>query len=308
MNNINFNNLMIKSYDRLVTFDRITDKCAFELIEMQNAKISNTEESSDLTGSNGRKIGVIKKNKAVQVEATSGVISGGMMAAQVGSEEGQGEFEIIYKDVIDVAVGKNAGEPFYSLTKQPVDDKILDIRILSDNGSLIKNNWTQGDAVSNTQYFYGASSSGAKGLKIPTGLEIEASDGITFEDETIYFKLAVFYKIKVNGAKITNRSDKYGKTLFGQLDVTVADSCDREYHGAFIFPRLDISGQFDIDMNGDQVVHALTAQALADTCMKSNDTKFWDFVLFTYDEETGTVSQVSALSDDVAISTDPVNE
>lgn len=71
---------------------------------------------------------------------------------------------------------------------------------------------------------------------------------------------------------------------------------------------MDISGQFDIDMNGDQVVHALTAQALADTCMKSNDTKFWDFVLFTYDEETGTVSQVSALSDDVAISTDPVNE
>ncbi|MDE6149360.1 MAG: hypothetical protein K2F81_04605 [Ruminococcus sp.] len=275
MDAITFNNLTITSHDKLSCFSRMTGKCKFELTEMQNVKVSNTEETKDIVGKGGKILKTLKQNKATTVSGTSGLISGGLMAAQTGSDETTGKVKIIQKEIISYATsGPESGAPYRFINGTPVDGKILDIREVSNNGSLILNNWVEGDTAGENTYSCSHSANQLYQITFPTNLK--------HSDVRNY---AIYYYTEVDGSKISNQSDVHGDTLYGELDVTCSDTCDNEYHGKFIFPRLDFSGQFDIDMNGEQVVHAFEAKALADTCGNKDNT-LWDFILYKDSNES----------------------
>ena len=91
-------------------------------------------------------------------------------------------------------------------------------------------------------------------------------------------EVVAFYDVEVESAKISNDSETYSKTLKMYIDVTAQDNCDNLYHGQFIIPRADFSGEFNLDMGGDPSVHAIEAESLAGGCTGS--TVLWDFIVY----------------------------
>ena len=82
---VNPNDLIYTTIETVNAFS-LTDDYLWTLDELSQVTISNTEESEDVTGKNGRLLSSLKRNKGVTISGTNGVISGGMMATQVGSE------------------------------------------------------------------------------------------------------------------------------------------------------------------------------------------------------------------------------
>ena len=82
---MNINDITITSLETINAFDIVTGAFRFTLDELQNATIAQTQEKTDITGKQGRKLNSLKKNKAVTVSGTNGLVSGGLLEMQVGS-------------------------------------------------------------------------------------------------------------------------------------------------------------------------------------------------------------------------------
>ena len=76
------------------------------LDELSDFTLSHEEEKTDLTGKGGRVISSLKKNKKVTGKGTNGMLSGGALAAMLGSEIEDGEYTIRYTDTITVSSNK----------------------------------------------------------------------------------------------------------------------------------------------------------------------------------------------------------
>ena len=83
---MNINDITITSLETINAFDIATGAFKFTLDELQNATIAQTQEKTDITGKQGRKLNSLKKNKAVTISGTNGLVSGGLLEMQVGSE------------------------------------------------------------------------------------------------------------------------------------------------------------------------------------------------------------------------------
>ena len=80
---MNINDITITSLETINAFDFVSGEYKFTLDELQNAKIANTQEKTDITGKGGRKLSSLKKNKAVVVSGTNGLVSGGLLEVQI---------------------------------------------------------------------------------------------------------------------------------------------------------------------------------------------------------------------------------
>ena len=76
---MNIADLTITSFETITAFDIATGNLKFVLDELQNATIANSQEKSDITGKGGRKLSSIKRNKAVTISGTNGMLSGGQI-------------------------------------------------------------------------------------------------------------------------------------------------------------------------------------------------------------------------------------
>ena len=83
---MNIQDITITSLETITAFDITTGNFMFVLDELQNATISQTQEKTDITGKQGRKLASLKRNKAVTVSGTNGLVSGGLLELQTGSE------------------------------------------------------------------------------------------------------------------------------------------------------------------------------------------------------------------------------
>ena len=86
MSNIVVNDLSITSLETIMCFGINGGVHRFTLDELQNATIANTQENTALTGKGGRTIGQLKRNKAVTVSGTNGMVSLGLVEVNVGAE------------------------------------------------------------------------------------------------------------------------------------------------------------------------------------------------------------------------------
>ena len=236
----------------------------FVLDEITDCTISNAEEVSDITGKQGRLISRLKRNKTCTITGTSGLISGGLMKAQVGSEE----------DIsADSAMTVFQYEPL----------TVSSTHTVTISGTPANTGGTEIFAV------YEVMSDGSLGTKYTQSAE--AGDGkFTYTDKVITLPdtvdegtaINVWYEATVEGRKITNLSDNYSKTLKVIVDVMVKDHCDNIYRGQFIFPRADVSGNFDLAMGSDATTHPFELQSLASTCRENGfgNGELWTYFVF----------------------------
>lgn len=256
---VDVNKLSITEIDQITCFNN-ANELEFIMDEIQEGTINNTQEKTDITGRGGRKIGSLKKNKGVTVSATNGLLVGGALAAQTGTEVEQGTFKVRVTDII--VVNGNAGVT----EKEAVGTVGAEIGTLykkNSNGSL-GDKLTQVASVTQAGEF-----AYAPDTKAITFFEGDLADGS---------EVVAFYDIEVEAAKISNDSEKYSKTLKMYIDVSCVDNCDNVYHGQFIIQRADFSGEFDLSMGGDPTVHAIEAESLAGGCTGS--TNLWDFIVY----------------------------
>lgn len=256
---INIDKLSITQVDQITAFDG--NDLEFIMDEVTETTLSQEEEITDITGRGGRKIGSLKKNKAVTGKGTNGVIVGGALAAMVGSEVEENEEEKVrYTDTsLKVASNKASIEKKESLVGA-TGQEIIAVYVKNKDGSLGKK-FTQNAAAAAGEFSY------AEG-------EITFNEG-ELTDGT---ELVAFYDIKVKAKKVSNVSDKYSKTLKLYIDCTAQDTCDNQYHVQFIIPRADFHGTFDLTFGGDPSTQDFEFGSLAGGCGGSNS--LWDMVVF----------------------------
>lgn len=253
---VDVSKLVITEVAQITAFNN-AGELEFIMDEVQNGTINNTQEKADVTGRNGRKIASLKKNKAVTVSATNGVLVGGALAAQTGSEVEQGTFRVRITDVMTVqgntcktsrtAVGVTGAE-------------IGTVYVKNANGSL------------GTKLEQDAAAAEGKFKYDPATQEITV---VGIADGT---ELVAFYDAEVESAKISNDSEKYSKVLKLYIDVVLQDSCSVEYAGQVIIQRADVSGEFELSLGGDSFAHSFEAESLAGGCTGS--TNLWDLVIY----------------------------
>ncbi len=253
---VDVSKLVITEVAQITAFNN-AGELEFIMDEVQEGTINNTQEKSDVTGRNGRKIASLKKNKAVTVSATNGVLVGGALAAQTGTEVEQGTFNVRITDVMTVTSNKcNTSKVAVGVTGAEIGT----IYVKNANGSLGKK--IEQDATATDGKF----------AYDPATQEVTVS-GIADGTE-----LVAFYDVEVESAKISNDSEKYSKVLKLYIDVLLQDSCDVEYAGQVIIQRADVSGEFELSLGGENFAHAFEAESLAGGCTGS--TNLWDLIIY----------------------------
>lgn len=261
MAEINTDKLIITSIDQITAYNN-ANELEFIMDELQDSTISNTQENTDVTGKNGAVIGTLKRNKAVTISGTNGFVVGGVIAAQTGSDVESGSFTVRTMEIASVA------DNSASITNEPQGAEgaeIIAVYERNTNGSLGKKFEQNATAESTGQFSYAD-----KKLTFFTG------------DLTNGSEVVVFYDMEVtNASKVSNSADQYSKVLKLYIDVTAQDNCDNVYHGQFVIPRADFTGNFDITMGSDATTQGYEARSLKNTCARGTDAaKLWDFIVW----------------------------
>lgn len=256
---IDVNKLIITQVDQITAFNN-ANELEFILDELTATTISNSEEKTDITGKGGRKIASLKKNKAVKITGTNALVVGGAIAAITGTEVESGTYKVRFTDIIvvnndkcetkDTAVGTAGAE-------------IGTIYVKNANGSLGRTLSQNATASKNGEFAYD-----------PATKEITFFEGDLKNGEEV----VAFYDVEVESAKISNDSEKYGKTLKLYIDITAQDNCDNVYHGQFIIQRADFNGTFDLAIGSEPTTQAFEAESLAGGCTGSSN--LWDLIIF----------------------------
>lgn len=260
---MNIDKFTITSYDQIIGFDRTTGSLEMILDELNDFKLSQEEEKTEITGKGGRTIGSLKKNKKVTGSGTNGMLSGGALAAMTGSDVEDGEYQIRYTDTITVT--ENAGTTTETAVGT-VGNEIGTIYVRDANNAYVSGGrkLTQTSASPKTGEF-----SYDPATKEITFFAGDVADGT---------EVIAFYNAVVTGKKISNNADSYSKTLQIFIDVTCEDGCDNLFHGQFIIDRADFSGTFEINGGSEPATQGFEFTSLLDLCTGKN--LLWDFIVF----------------------------
>lgn len=261
---MNIDRFTITSYDQLTGFSKSTGSLEMIMDELNDFTLSHEEESDPITGRGGRTIANLKKSKKVTGKGTNGMLSGGALAAMVGSEVEDGDYTIRYTDAIIVA------SDTATTTEEAVGtigNEIGTIYVRDNNKAYI---------------------SGGKKLTQTSGTPATGEFSYDPSTKTVTFfagdvpdgtEVIAFYDTKVTGKKISNKSDNYSNTLQVFIDCTCTDGCDNLFHGQFIIERADFNGTFDIKGGSEPSTLSFEFTSLPNLCTgKSN--LLWDFVVF----------------------------
>lgn len=255
MSEINTERLSITSVELIHGYNN-AGECEFILDEVQSATISNTEEKVNITGKGGRVLGSLKKNKAVKVTGSNGLVCGGMMAAQTGGEVTKSENMIVRATEILTVSGNSA-----TLTGTPADTNSIKVYEKNPNGTL-GTLLTAAAADDPTEGEYKLSGS---------SITVSASDQIS--------ELVCFYDRTVEtAAMVSNVSDSYSKTLTVYMDCLASDPCGGLYRVQFVFPRADFTGNFDLAIGENPAVHSFEFESVAGGC--GGRANLWDCIIF----------------------------
>lgn len=260
---MNIDKFTITSWDQMVGWDRVDGNLELIMDELTDFTLAQEEERVDLTGKSGRRIGSLKRNKAVTGSGTNGMLSGGTLAAMTGAEIEDGEHEVQYTDA--VVVNSNEGTTTEKAIGA-VGNEIGTVYVRDEQQAYIaggkKLTQTSGEPESG-RFSYDPESKKLKFYadEVPDGTEV-----------------IVIYTVKQKGKKISNNADKYSKTLKVVIDVTCQDVCDNIFHGQFRCDRADFNGTFDITGGSDPSTQSFEFTSLPNLCTGKSD--LWDFIVF----------------------------
>ena len=256
---VTLNDLSITSLDLISCYYLNGGGLRFELDEVQNAAINNTQENTNLTGLNGRTIGTLKRNKAVEVTGTNGMISIGLIGAETGSAVTSDTATVKVVDHLTVADGK-------ATTR---------FKAVGTTGAEILTLWTKtSSGLKESELTQDATASAGKFSYDPSTKEI------TFHtDIPAGTQIMCRYNRKITAdAIISNRGDTYSEKVEMIIDATAEDRCHNVYHAQFQIPYADFNGNFNISLGGDQAVSEFTAVSLPSVC--GGEQKYWDLIVY----------------------------
>lgn len=261
MANVVVSDLIPKEIDTITAFGINGGSWRFTLDEPQDFTISNTQDNNEVTGKNGRTIGTIKRNKAVKVSGTNGMLSLGMIAVDAGTE-GQhlAQTPVKYTDYATVTSNK-ASTKYVAVGT--TGNEIGEI-IVKNADTTIAKRLTQDSAAATGKFAYD-----------PSTKEITFADGEVADGTSI----VMYYYRNVEGDVISNVSDNYSEVVEMFIDLQAEDKCHRQYHVQYYIPYADFTGNFDISVSDSQTTHGFEATSLASAC-SNGGTKFWDMTVF----------------------------
>ena len=261
---INVSDLTITSLETITAFDINTGEFLFVLDELQNATIAHTQDTTDITGKQGRLLNSLKRNKAVTVSGNNGLISAGLLEVQVGGKTENKATRIMYPEYLTVA-GDTATTSYKAVGT--VGNEIGKIYVHNRDGSLGES-FTQDAAASEGKFAY------APDTKTITFAEDALEDGT---------EIAVYYYRNIQANVLENISDHYSTKAALYIDAFAEDRCNNIYRMQFFIPQADFNGNFDIELGENQAVHAFEARALAGSCGAHGT--LWTYCVFGEDVE-----------------------
>lgn len=266
---LNIGDLTITSLETINAFDVVTGDYLFTLDELQNATISNTEEKTDITGKQGRKLSSLKRNKAATISGNNGLISGGLLALQTGGTFENKVTTVRWADYLIVS-GDKATTTYKAVGT--TGNEIESVFVKNADSTLGKV-LTQDAAVAAGKFTYD-----------PATKEITFNTGEVPEGGEI----VVYYDRRIKADTLDNMSDKYSSKATLYVDAFAEDKCANIYRIQFYFPKADFNGEFSFEMGGDQSVHAFEAESMAGAgCGVSGGSSglLWSFTVFGADTE-----------------------
>ena len=256
---MNINDITITSLETINAFDIVTGAYKFTLDELQNATIAQTQERVHITGKQGRKLNSLKRNKAVTISGTNGLVSGGLLELQVGSEFENKTTTVLWTDYL--TVNSNAAATTYTAVGT-AGNEIESVYVKNTDGTLGKE-LTQDATVAEGKFTYTPAS---KALAFNEG---EIEDGT---------EIVVFYMRQIQADVLENMSDKYSGKCALYIDAFAEDKCANVYRIQFYIPKADFNGEFSFEMGENQTVHAFEAESLAGAC--GTDGALWTYTIF----------------------------
>lgn len=260
--NVNVNDLSITSLETIHAFDIVTGAFRWVLDELQNATIANTQETTDITGKQGRLLNSLKRNKGVTVSGNNGLLSGGLLETQVGSKFENKVTSIMFPDYLTVT-GNKAATQF--VAAGTIGNEIGSVHVRNADGTLGQE-FTQGAEVGEGIFTYD-----------PATKELTFAEGAIADGAEI----VVHYFRSIQGDILENLSDHYSEKVTLYVDAFAEDKCANVYRVQFCIPKADFNGNFDIQMGDAQTVHAFEARALAGACGTSG--ALWTYTVFGED-------------------------
>lgn len=264
---LNIADITLTSLDTITAF-KLNGEPAFILDELQDATISNTQDTQEVTGKGGRRLANLKRNKAVTISGNNGLISAGLIEVQTGSEfETKESTPVAYTDYLTISEDK-ATTSFVAAGTAGKEIEAL----------YIKN----GDGSCGVKLEQDAAAADGKFAYNPATKELSfLADA--YDDGT---EIIVFYTRNIPGSVLTNMSDTYSGTLQLYVDATGEDRCGKQYHVQFFIPKADFSGEFEFELGGDQVTHGFEAESLAGSnCGGVVGGALWTYTVFGVDAE-----------------------
>lgn len=261
---LNVNDVTITSLD-IITAYSLAGVPRFILDELSDAQISNTQEKEDITGKGGRKLNSLKKNKAVTVSGTNGLLSAGLLEAQTGNEfEHKAAASVEWSE--SLIINENEATTSYKAVGT-VGAEITALYIKDASGA------------AQTKLEQAATAADGKFAYAPATKKLTFNSG----DYTDGTEIIVFYVRKVAGDVLSNNSEKYSEKLRLIIDATAEDKCSNVYHLQIEIPKADFNGDFDIQMGDSQATHAFEAESLVNSASCGGSGKggnLWTWTIF----------------------------
>lgn len=251
--------IIITSLETITAFGISDGNYRWTLDELQNATISNTEDTTDITGKQGRLLSSIKRNKAATISGTNGVLSNGLMESQTGNMFTNGNVEIVWTD--NLVVNSDTASTTYKAVGT-TGAEIISLFVKDNN------------MVATTELTQAATAAAGKFAYNPTNKALTFNDG-EIEDGT---PIVVIYKRKIAAPSLANRTDQYAEKVQIYLDAIGEDKCGNVYHVQFHLPKVEFNGNFDLEFGENQATHAFEGRVMAGAC--TADGAMWTYTVF----------------------------
>lgn len=257
------NDLAITSLETINVFKASDGAYMCTLDELQNATISQSQESTDITGKAGRKLSTLKRNKTFSISASNGLVSTGLLAAQTGGTLSNGAVNVNWYEDLTVGNSNDATTTYKGVGT--AGSEIKHCFIKNSDGSLGAELQQVASSVSAGKFTY---TPGTKKLQFHT--DVTAGTGIY-----------VIYERKITADQLVVDDDIVDVKVEIFVDAICEDKCANQYHLQIHIPKADMSAEFSLDMGDNQAIHSFQADALAGKCGAGGN--FWEWTVFGID-------------------------
>ena len=275
--------ITITSLETITAFGIDTGDYLFTLDELQSTSIEQTQESSEITGKGGRKLNSLKRNKAVKISGSNGLVSGGLLEMQTGSKFKTGKHKVMWTDYLTISEEGEGTKSLVATTSGAAvgttGNEIVDLYIRNSDGTLGKKLEQNADTASG-KFTYDPT---AKKLTFFGGTAQAGETPAVEADVKAGTEIVVYYMREVSANVLENESDIYSQKCTLYIDALGEDKCAKTYHLQFFIPKADFSGEFTFEMGDNQTVHSFDAESLAGACGTGG--QLWTYTVFGVDQD-----------------------